>query len=222
LKKGIRVLFEDDYYVVFDKPAGIVVIPIPRNDEKTLVDIVNRQYASRLNSIKLHPCHRIDRDTSGAIIFSKGKHAQKIMMDKFRQQEVRKTYIAFVHGRINNKAGEIKSSVQNIERQRFQQRMPQRPAVTRYKLIAHKKMFSIVEAYPITGRTNQIRIHFKQIGHPLVGERKYAFARDYSLKFRRAALHAHMLQWVHPVTGKKVKVASGLADDMQRFLAMHS
>jgi len=222
LKKRIKVLFEDEYFIVFDKPSGIVVIPTPQKDNLCLTQIVNREYASHIAPKKLHPCHRIDRDTSGAIIYAKGKHFQRLMMDKFRKHEVKKVYIAFVHGIIRKKRGEMRSYISNIERLRFTRGPFYMFAVTKYRVLEYKNKFSVVEVYPVTGRTNQIRIHFKEIGHPLVGERKYAFARDYSLKFRRAALHAHILEWNHPVNGEKVKVVSDLADDMKRLLSQFS
>lgn len=171
--------------------------------------MVNEQYAASdpSDERRLYPCHRIDRDTSGVILFARGKANQKWMMEAFRQRRIKKKYIALVQRKLKTPAGEIRNAIEH----RF--------ALTRYRVIRIKRAFSVVEAFPVTGRTNQIRIHFKQIGHPLVGERKYAFGKDFPLKFRRTALHALELVWPHPVTKKMIKTAAPLPQDMEAFIA---
>lgn len=217
-KYPIEILYEDDHYIVFDKPPGLLVIPTPKNERKTLTNIVNEEYTSRENSWKWHPCHRIDRETSGVIIFAKGKRCQKLMMDVFKKREVVKKYIAFVHGKLSSERGEFHKPVKDVYQKKFRRGLPATPAITRYKVLKAKRAFSIVEVQPVTGRTNQIRIHFSQAGHPIVGDRKYAFARDYTLKFRRTALHAASLKWMQPVSQKWVNVESDLPKDMKEFL----
>lgn len=179
------------------------------------MNIVNQQYTSPGHSWKLHPCHRIDKETSGAIIFSKGKQCPRLMMDLFKQRSILKKYIAFVHGKLLSGRGEFRKPVQK----KFGRKQAAIEAITRYNVLKTKKKFSIVEVQPVTGRTNQIRIHFNQAGHPLVGDRKYTFARDYALKFRRTALHATSLEWIHPVSQKKVNIQSDLPKDMAEFVA---
>jgi len=96
-----------------------------------------------------------------------------------------------------------------------------RSAITRYKVIQRRKGFTVLEALPQTGRTNQIRIHFKQIGHPILGETKFAFRRDFSIKAKRLCLHARDLEFMHPVLGKAIHVSIGLAKDLDDFLKSH-
>ena len=96
-----------------------------------------------------------------------------------------------------------------------------RSAATKYKVIEKRNDFSVVEIMPLTGRTNQIRIHFKQIGHPLVGETKFAFRRDFKLKAKRLCLHAKMLEFIHPVTRKVISLLTPLPPDMEDFLKKH-
>jgi len=217
-RRPIAILYEDDQYIVFEKPSGLLVIPAPKDKQKTLVLIVNQQYSAQENIWKLHPCHRIDQETSGAIIFAKGKRNQALMMGLFKRREVTKKYIAFVHGTLRKKYGEFRKPVNDTYRKKFRRGSPAIWAITSYKVIKIKKQFSVVEVRPVTGRTNQIRIHFSQAGYPLVGERKYAFARDYSLKFRRTALHAAQVEWTHPVSRKKICVQSNLPKDMDEFI----
>lgn len=216
MKTPIEILYEDAEYIVFNKPAGLLVVPSPHHEPDTLVHRVNEQFKNP--SLKLYPCHRLDRDTSGLILFAKGKSNQERMMEVFKRRQIKKKYIAFVQGKIARRIGELKGMIYNPhDRPRFKQ--PEgKLAITRYKVVEIRKHFSIVEAEPLTGRTNQIRIQFKEIGHPLVGERKYAFARDYAVKFRRTALHAQSLEWIQPVTHKKVQITCDLAKDMVDFL----
>lgn len=195
---NIPVIYEDNWLLIVNKPAGLLTIPTPKNEPRTLTSILNA-----------HPCHRLDRETSGLIIYAKGKSVQKKMMRLFQDKKIKKTYLAFVHGSLKQNSGEIKNPIDGLS------------AATQYKVIAKRKDFSIVEVHPLTGRTNQVRIHFKQIGHPLVGESRFAFRRDFALKAKRACLHAQSLEFTHPVTGKILRLQADLAQDLKNFLAKH-
>ncbi|MDP8265044.1 MAG: RNA pseudouridine synthase [Candidatus Aceula lacicola] len=219
--KPIAILYEDDQYVVFDKPAGLLVIPTPKKEQRTLVNIVNWQKADEKTS-KLYPCHRLDRDTSGVIIFAWGKSNQKCMMDAFKSRQVGKKYAAIVQGVLKKKSGQIKSVIKDFDAQKYRSRVKGRFAETDYRVLDQGRDFSFLEVFPKTGRTNQIRIHLSQMGHPLVGERKYAFAKDYLLKFRRIALHAYTLECQNPMTKKMIKVTAPLPEDMEKFLSNHA
>ena len=230
MSSPIPILYEDQALVIFDKPAGVLVVPDPKGTSKPLTDIVNEQCPP--NELgRLYPCHRLDRETSGAIIFARGKSNEEKMMDEFRKGIVEKKYIAFVRGKMRNMAGEIKSMIRDFHEQRYTRykKRDERAgratidrsgkwAITRYKVITVKHLFSVVQVYPLTGRTNQIRIHFSEIGYPLLGERLYALGRDANIKFRRVALHASEITFKHPQTGKRMTVESELAKDMENFL----
>ena len=218
LASTIGILYEDERYIVFDKPPGLLVIATPKKERHTLVNCVNDMYAVD-GSWKLHPCHRLDRETSGAILFAKGKRNQQIMMESFKKREVKKEYIAFIHGKLKKHNGEFRSSVCHLDHKKYHKNVKGKSAITQYNVVEERKQFSVVEVKPVTGRTNQIRIHFTEHGHPLVGERKYAFARDYHLKFRRTALHSVSLQWQDPITHKSIHTKSNLSKDMEVFLA---
>jgi len=110
------------------------------------------------------------------------------MMEMFKTRKVKKTYIAFVKGVVSQNQGEIRSPIEGMT------------AITKYRVIQKRKDFTVVEAYPLTGRTNQLRIHFKRIGHPIIGETKYAFRRDFRIKAKRLCLHASGLEFIHPIT----------------------
>jgi 23S rRNA pseudouridine1911/1915/1917 synthase len=148
----IPVIYEDDQYIVFNKPSGLVVIPTPAKETKTLVSLVNSQYASEI-TYKLHPCHRLDRDTSGVIIFAKGKKAQQKMMALFESHKIRKVYRAFVNGKMAKKCGEFRKAVIDYDEKKFRPQSVPKEAVTKYKVIKQYDRFADVEVEILTGRT---------------------------------------------------------------------
>jgi len=218
--KDIPILFDDDFLMVFDKPAGCLVIPSPKQSTNTLTELVNRLYHPARG--RLHPCHRLDRETSGVIIYAKGKRLQGLMMELFHKRQVSKTYVAFVRGRLRQSRGHIQGAVQDYWNRRHHRRPSAKhtakSAITDYYRVAAADAFSVVEVIPRTGRTNQIRIHFRKIGHPLLGERVYAYRKDFGMDFRRLALHAYQITFRHPVTHRPLRVVAGLPADMREFL----
>jgi len=226
----IEIVYQDDDYVVFNKPSGLVVIPSPGPEKKYMIDLVNAPsfLAEHLtgpaprgrDQRKLYPCHRLDRETSGVILFAKGKANQKAMMEAFRRREVTKTYTAFVCGRVSPLQGTIRRAIEDRYR-KLSGNSAKKSAVTHYKVRAEYPLFSVVDVVPETGRKNQIRIHFRDAGHPLVGERVYAFRKDLPVHFRRCALHAGLLVWVHPVSRRTVRSEAPLPKDMRDFLKQY-
>jgi 23S rRNA pseudouridine1911/1915/1917 synthase len=210
--RPLKIVYEDDWYIVIDKPTGILVTPSANKDLDSLTDRVNAELAKRGLTVKAHPCHRLDRETSGLVIFAKGKMAQSKMMDEFREKKVEKKYLAFVHGKLAQKKALIKKQIWLEKKKNWQM------AITRYQVREERRDFSVVEVEPITGRTNQIRLHFKQLHHPILGERKFAFARDFSLKFKRLALHAEKISFLHPFSKEKISLYSPLPEEMENFL----
>jgi 23S rRNA pseudouridine1911/1915/1917 synthase len=210
--KHYRILYEDDWIIVIDKPSGMLVIPTPKQEKNTLTDLLNKDLDSRGIGPNAHPCHRIDRETSGLIVYAKGKSVQKLMMDLFKTRKVSKRYIAVARGAVKKSFDTIKSSVYNRNRRRGEE------ALTRYKVVSRLRDFSVLEVEPVTGRTNQIRIHLAGIGHPILGESVYAFRRDFKIRFKRVALHAARIEFTHPVTAKRVVFESPLPADIENLI----
>lgn len=211
----IPIVYEDDYVIVFNKPSSLLVVPTDKEEKNTLVNLVNEQYPEKG---QLFPGHRLDRNTTGAIIFTKGKANQDIVMGFFKEKKVEKAYIAFVHGRVEVKSGKITIPIKDFHSRKHAKHEPAQSALTYYEVDRYYKDFTSVVVVPITGRTNQIRIHFTKIGHPLVGEDVYAFRKDFALRFRRYALHAWRLAFPHVKTGEKISIEVPLAEDMREFL----
>lgn len=189
---NIPVVYEDEWLMVVDKPSGLLTIPAPKMASRTLTGILNNDSKVKGALSRLYPCHRLDRETSGLIVFAKGPAVRKKMMEQFKSRQVGKTYVAFVRGTIRKDKGSINLPIES------------RPAFTEYEVLERKNDWTVVRVHPLTGRTNQIRIHFKHIGHPILGETKYAFRRDFKVKARRLCLHSKSLRFVHPVTGKEI------------------
>jgi len=129
-------------------------------------------------------------------------------MQLFKGRNIKKTYLAFVQGKLKPK-GKINKNIEGM------------PALTIYERKDLKNGFSVVRAHPVTGRTNQLRIHFKAIGHPILGETKYAFRRDFSVKAKRLCLHAQRLEFTHPFTKKQMRLEAELPQDLKEFLKTH-
>jgi 23S rRNA pseudouridine1911/1915/1917 synthase len=207
--RSIPVVFEDNWLYVVNKPSGLLTIPDPGRRTPSLIDILNDALKASNTPWRVHPCHRLDRDTSGLLILAKGKSIQKKMMDEFKSRSVSKRYTAFVQGGLPLNKGQVKNPIEG----QF--------ACTEYRVIGRHRDFTVLEARPLTGRRNQIRIHFKQLGHPIVGEDKFAFRRDFALRFKRLCLHASELEFTHPVTKERIALKSGLPADLTDFLKGH-
>ena len=211
-EKRYRTVYEDEWLIVVDKPSGLLVIPTPKKETNTLTDLLNRELDLRGVEANAYPCHRLDRETSGLIVYSKGKKAQKLLMEQFKNREVKKTYLAIAQGVVKKDSDTIENSIYNRNKDRYER------AVTKYKVLQRKGNLTVLEVEPVTGRTNQIRIHLQKMGHPIVGESVYAFRKDFELRFKRLCLHAANIEFKHPVTGNMIKLASPLPEEMEKLM----
>jgi len=211
MKVPFEVIFNDECLIVVNKIAKILIQPSGRNKEPILSDLIEKEIGQ-----KVFPCHRLDRETSGLIIYAKSKNVQDNIMDQFRARKVEKKYIAFIKGRVKKKKGLLKGYIIDREGEIFGEK--KKEAKTVYETIKEFNEWSVVELKPLTGRTNQLRIQLANIGHPILGESKYAFRRDFKVKFKRLALHAFYLSFIHPLSGEKIRISIDLALDMSEFL----
>jgi 23S rRNA pseudouridine1911/1915/1917 synthase len=210
------LIYEDEALVIINKPSGILTVPAGDKSDKDMTTAVNNYFRSRNLPVKIFPCHRLDKETTGVLIFSKGRAIQQKIMQQFKEKKVKKTYIAFIQGKLNQKKGIIKSYIQGAWP--YKKNSRKKLAITKYKVLKQLSGFSVMKLEPITGRTNQIRLQFKNINHPLVGERRFALAKDWPIKFKRTALHASEICFEHPLKNKKISFHAGLPKDMNDFL----
>lgn len=215
----IPIVFEDSTCLVFNKPPGLLVIPTDKKEDRTMDRLVNEQNPDKG---PLYPAHRLDRHTTGLIIFAKGKVNQERFMELFKQKKVEKEYIALVHGRLKSLSGKITIPVKDYYQRQFAKHKPSQSALTWWEVERYYKHLTVVRVKPVTGRTNQIRIHFSKIGHPLVGEDVYAFRKDFELRFKRYCLHAWHLIWPSLVDGRPVELWQDIPQDLEQFLDQQS
>ncbi|MDO8599945.1 MAG: RluA family pseudouridine synthase [bacterium] len=236
-----KILLEDESILVVDKPAGLVVNRAESVKGQTVQDWVDKNaklpmlnakwdlesdFAKRSGIV-----HRIDKETSGILLIAKTPEAFEELQRQFKAREVEKTYLALVHGEVKPTEGEIKAPVGRLpwNRERFGVLAGGRESETRYKVTKllsysdkkQKEHFSLVEFYPKTGRTHQIRVHAKYIHHALVGDTFYA-GRKTSRNDRewclRLFLHAAKISFTHPQTKKRIEINSPLPSDLKKAL----
>ncbi len=219
----LKIVYEDADVVVIDKPAGLVVHPAAGHDRGTLVNAL-LGHIPDLEGIggEVRPgiVHRLDKDTSGLIVAAKNDRALQFLQDQFKSRTIKKMYLALVEGLVEPREGIIDAPIgrSKTDRKKMAVTPEGRSARTRYRVrqIYHQPDMSLVEAYPETGRTHQIRVHFAWLKHPLVGDNVYGRQKPI-VPIERHFLHAASLSFMLP-SGKVRTFTSNLPDDLQRVL----
>jgi len=193
-----KILYEDEDIIAINKPSGVLTTEL---------------------NFGVGNVHRLDRDTSGVLVFAKNKNAHDFLRKAFHDREVKKTYLAFVYGVLKNKKGVIDFEI-GRSRKDFRLRSAQpkakgrlREAVTRYEVIGEKDNCSLLKINPETGRTHQIRVHLKAINHPIIGDKLYAPNRSLALGVTRLALHASEIDLPLP-SGSRVLITTPVPQDL--------
>ncbi len=201
----LRILLADATIVVVDKPSGLLSVPSDGTRGQTCLQEIRREHPAA------RAVHRLDRDTSGVLLFALSEPARLDLERQFRERTVKKVYLALVRGRPGRKSGIIDKPIVDLGKTAAVRRDGEQ-ALTQYKVIETVGPASLVRVEPKTGRYNQIRLHFAAIGHPLIGERKYARGRDSVIRASRVALHAQSLAFTHPATQARIEVSAPLPD----------
>jgi len=228
----IEILYKDDYIVLVNKPAGMVVYPSAGHGRGTLMNALAyhfRKLASIGGPLRPGVVHRLDKDTSGVMVIALTDEAYYNLLEQFRKKTVKRRYIALVDKKLPRDEGEITSLIGRSEsdRKKMSTRVRKgREAVTTWRVLERFANATLVEARLRTGRTHQIRVHFASIGHPVLGDRTYGKKTEievtrYALcvtkkkiTFPRQMLHAESLGFIHPVTGEYLEFSSKLPEDM--------
>lgn len=218
---GIALLALDDDVLAVAKPAGMVTHPAYRHPDGTLTDAVFA-YADRCGFPRPWLLHRLDRETSGVILFARTERARRALAPQFQQRQIVKRYLAIVNGRPEAARGEIDASLcrDPDDRRRVIVSSVGKSARTRYQVLASVGGFSLLLAEPLTGRTHQIRAHLAHVGMPLAGDITYGGANDATALagIARAQLHAWELAFRHPETGDRPVIRAPIPDDMRAAL----
>lgn len=200
----VRVLFEDDDLIVVDKAAGLLTVPSPDVLHETAESFLNLYLGGWPGEWRVHHVHRLDRDTSGVLVFAKNTWVRDRLQELFAAHDIERVYVAVVHGKLREPSGTFRSFLAEDRDQRVRSVTDSegKEAVTHYRTIASGRSYSILEVTLESGRRNQIRVHFAEAGHPVVGDTMYGKGREDDLG--RLGLHATRLAFVHPRSGAKV------------------
>lgn len=213
----LNIIYEDEAYIVVNKPAGIPVHPSMDH----YADSLSNGIAFYFNQIglkkKIRPVNRLDKDTSGIVIFAKNEYIQECLVRQMKSKEFIKRYIAVVNGNLDNLEGTINAPIARKEGSIIERCVSETGdiAITHYKVLKRKTDFDIVECILETGRTHQIRVHFAYLGHSLLSDTLYGTS---SSLINRQALHAYKVEFTHPLSKKKVKYIATVPEDLNKLM----
>ena len=215
---GIAILHEDKDLLVVEKPVGLLTVGTGSNKSRTahylLNDYVRKGNPKSRN--RVYVVHRLDQDTSGLLIFAKSEQAKKFLQDHWNETE--KHYLAIVHGQLVPREGRITSFLaENKAHNVYSTLEPAKGKLshTDYKELRVANGLSLVDIHLVTGRKHQIRVHFAEQGHPVVGDKKYGKEKNVA---KRLALHARSITFTHPFNGRKMSFDTGSPEDFSRLL----
>lgn len=225
------VLFEDKHLLIINKPSGLIVTRDKSVKEKTVEDWIESKFSNFGQRSGI--VHRLDKETSGILLVAKDQDTFLSLQKEFKERKVQKTYLALTHGIFKEQEGEVDAPVGRLpwNRERFGVFPGGRAAKTKYKVLKEYgqeglpaqagEKYSLVEWYPKTGRTHQIRVHAKYLGHTIVSDTFYAgrkTARRDRLWCPRLFLHASKISFNHPQTGEEIAIEAQLPEDLQKAL----
>jgi len=221
-----RIIFEDEWICVIDKPAGLVT-----NDSSTSRNTLQSWFAKKYGiereetefGSKQGLVHRLDKDTSGVMVLAKTQSAYEILKKQFLERKVVKKYIALVHGRFNESEGSVALPIERNPKDKFKfaiGRDLSRMAITDWRVLEQRGDYTLVELTPHTGRTHQIRVHMKHLGHPVVADPIYGGKR-YKVDIKwcpRLFLHAASLEFAHPQSRERVEFEAELPGELAKLV----
>jgi len=225
-ESGLHLLYEDSSLLVINKPAGLLTVPLPSQpDEPSLLDQVKYHLRSHKKSAPL-VVHRIDRDTSGIVVFAKTPEAHRSLKDQFERRKAERIYLVVVYGHPKPEHGTWRDFLawdQDKLRQLRAERRDKnaKEAVCHYRTLEKFPGAALIEVSLVTGKRNQIRVQAGLRGHTLVGEKKYVYdpAPPHRIEFGRQALHAYRLGFEHPMNQKPLNFEAAPPDDLKALLA---
>jgi len=216
--RNLNIVFEDDYLIVIDKHSGLLSISSGRETYATAYSILSSYVKKKNPADKIFVVHRLDRDTSGVMMFAKSEKVQAMLQERWKETVTERKYMAVVEGKVEEKEGRIESYI--YESKALIMHTTKDPgkgelAITRFRTIKANDNYSLLEIYLETGRKNQIRLHMKEMGHSIAGDKKYG---AHGNPIGRLALHAGVLAFVHPVTKEHLRFESKIPAKFRRLI----
>ena len=220
----LNVIYEDNDIIVINKPKGMVVHPANGNPDGTLVNAVMNKCKDSLSGIggEIRPgiVHRLDKDTSGAIIVAKNDKAHIALSEQLKNHEVKKTYLALVRGIIKENEATINMPIARSKKDRKKMDVDKdgKEAITHFKVLGrYKNKYTLLQINLETGRTHQIRVHLSHIGYPIIGDEVYSNGKN-EWNVSGQCLHAWKLEFIHPVTGKKISLEAEIPEYLKNII----
>lgn len=203
--QGLNIVFEDPYIIIIEKQAGLLSIATATEKEQTAYSILSEHVKKRDPKNKVFVLHRLDRDTSGVMMFAKSEKVQKLLQNAWKEAVLERVYVVVVEGLVTKEQGTVTSWL--TESKAFKMYSSRNPndgqkAVTHYQVLKKNKNYSLLEVKLETGRKNQIRVHMQDLGHSVIGDKKYGATKS---PIARLGLHARVLAFKHPITGEEVR-----------------
>lgn len=215
--RGFSIVFEDDYLIVIEKHAGILSIATKGEKEYTAYNFLSRHVKYQNPSNKIFIVHRLDRDTSGLMVFAKSAEVQKLLQENWNDSIIERTYIAIAEGVIPEDEGTIKSYLHESKAlvvYSTQDPSGGKLAITNFRVIKRSDRFTMLEVRLDTGRKNQIRVHMHDLGHPLIHDKKYGASTN---PIGRLGLHAKVLAFIHPITKEPLRFQTAIPRKFTRL-----
>ncbi len=220
----LNVIYEDNDIIVINKPKGMVVHPANGNPDGTLVNAVMNKCKDSLSGIggEIRPgiVHRLDKDTSGAIIVAKNDKAHIALSEQLKNHEVKKTYLALVRGIIKENEATINMPIARSKKDRKKMDVDKdgKEAITHFKVLGrYKNKYTLLQINLETGRTHQIRVHLSHIGYPIIGDEVYSNGKN-EWNVSGQCLHAWKLEFIHPITGKKISLEAEIPEYLKNII----
>lgn len=204
LKNDFEIIYEDHNIIVVNKKAGLLTISTENEKINTLYHKVSQYVKSKNKNNNIFIIHRLDRDTSGVVMFAKSEKIKKLYQNNWNNFVIGRYYVAIVEGVLEKKRGIINSKLKENKEGYVYCSKDGKEAITEYEVIKENKLYSLLKINIKTGRKNQIRVHMKSINHPIIGDKKYGSKK----KEKRLYLHANILELKNPITGKMEKYSS--------------
>ena len=214
-KMDLDIIYEDESYIIVNKPSGIPVHPSMEHYEDSLSNGVKYYFDEIGLKKKIRPVNRLDRNTSGLVIFAKNEYIQERLIAQMKKNLFYKEYIAICEGKFSNTKGIINAPIARKENSIIERCVKDDgdTAITEYEVLKYNSRddYSVVKCVLKTGRTHQIRVHMQYIGHSILGDTLYGHSSDF---INRQALHSYKMSFVHPIKNEKVGYTASLPNDL--------
>ncbi|MHB1651555.1 MAG: RluA family pseudouridine synthase [Desulfitobacteriaceae bacterium] len=218
--EGLKILFEDPYLVIIEKEAGLLSIATAKERELTAYSILSEHVKKRDPKNRIFVLHRLDRETSGVMMFAKSQEVQQVLQNAWKEAVLERNYVVVVEGLVTKEQGTITSWLKESKTLvMYSSHSPNdgQMAVTHYQVLQKNKNYSLLEVKLETGRKNQIRVHMQDLGHSIIGDKKYGAMKS---PIRRLGLHARVLAFRHPVTGEEVRFETQIPQEFLRLFSV--